>query len=103
MLCPVGSTGLIIKANEEIEVRRGMGHPEHIIVCSAEMEDKNSMRECGLATKATRAQSSGRALIIIAREAVVATRAQTSRASIDNSEVTRGGLCHKGAVIASEL
>jgi len=42
VLCPVGSTGLIIKANEEIEVRRGMGHPEHIIVCSAEMEDKNS-------------------------------------------------------------
>lgn len=43
MLCPVGSTGLIIIANEKIEVRRGMGHPEHIIVCSAEMEDKNSM------------------------------------------------------------
>jgi hypothetical protein len=41
-LCPVGSTGLIIIANEKIEVRRGMGHPEHIIVCSAEMEDKNS-------------------------------------------------------------
>ena len=53
---------------------------------------------------ATRAQSSGRALlIIIACEAVVATRAQTSRASIDKSKVTRGGLCHKGAVIASEL
>ena len=58
MLCPVGSTGLIIKANEEIEVRRGMGHPEHIIVCSAEMEDKNSMRECGLATKAQTLQRS---------------------------------------------
>ena len=43
MWCPVGSTGLIIIVNEEIEVRRGKGHPEHIIVCSAEMEDKNSM------------------------------------------------------------
>ena len=53
---------------------------------------------------ATRAQSSGRALKLIkAREAVVATRAQTSQASVDNSKGTLGGLCHKGAVIASEL
>jgi len=73
-------------------------------VCSAEMEDKNSTQECGLATKATRAQSSGQALIIIiAHEAVVATRAQTLRASVDDSKGMRGGLCHKGAVIASEL
>ena len=57
-MCPVGSTGLIIIANEEIEVRRGKGHPEHIIVCSAEMEDKNSMQECGLATKALTSQAS---------------------------------------------
>jgi hypothetical protein len=57
-LCPVGSTGPIIIANEKIEVRRGMGHPEHIIVCSAEVEDKNSMRECGLATKAQTSQAS---------------------------------------------
>ena len=58
MLCPVGSTGLIIIANKEIEVRRGKGHPEHIIVCSAEMEDKNSTRECGLASKAQTSQVS---------------------------------------------
>jgi len=44
VLCPVGSTGLIIIANKEIEVRRGKGHPEHIIVCLAEMEDKNSSK-----------------------------------------------------------
>jgi len=51
------------------------------------MEDKNSTQECGLATKATRAQSSGQALIIIiAHEAVVATRAQTLRASVDDSK-----------------
>jgi hypothetical protein len=43
VLCPVGSTGLIIIVNEEIEVRRGKGHLEHIILFSAEMEDKNSM------------------------------------------------------------
>ena len=55
---PVGSTGLIVIANEELEVRRGKEHPEHIIVCSAEMEDKNSMRECGLATKAQTLQRS---------------------------------------------
>ena len=58
MLCPVGSTGLIIIANEGIEVRRGKGHLEHIIVYSAEMEDKNSMQECGLATKAQTLQAS---------------------------------------------
>jgi hypothetical protein len=58
VLCPVGSTGLIIIANEKIEVCRGMGHPEHIIVCSAEMEDKNSTRECGLAKKAQTSQAS---------------------------------------------
>jgi hypothetical protein len=58
VLCPVGSTGLIIIVNEEIEVRRGKGHPEHIIVCSAEMEDKNSTRECGLALKAQTSQVS---------------------------------------------
>ena len=55
---PVGSTGLIVIANEELEVHRGMGHPEHIIVCSAEMEDKNSTREFGLATKAQTSQAS---------------------------------------------
>ena len=53
---------------------------------------------------ATRAQSSGRALkIIIAHEAVCATKVQASQASVDNSKGTLGGLCHKGAVIASEL
>ena len=41
-MCQVGSMGLIIIANKEIEVRRGKGHPKHIFVCSAEMEDKNS-------------------------------------------------------------
>jgi hypothetical protein len=58
VLCPVGSTGLIILTNEEIEVHRGKGHPEHIIVCLAEMEDKNSREECGLATKALTLQAS---------------------------------------------
>ena len=50
-MCPVGSTGLIVIANKEIEVLSGKAHPEHIIVCLAEMEGKNSKRECGLATK----------------------------------------------------
>ena len=58
MLCPVGSTGLIIIVNEEIEVHMGKGHPEHIIVCLAEMEDKNSTQECSLATKAQILQAS---------------------------------------------
>ena len=35
-------------------------------------------------------------IIIIAHEAVVATRAQTSQASIDNSNSTQGGRCHEG-------
>jgi hypothetical protein len=51
-LCPVGSTGLIVIANKEIEVLSRKGHLEHIIVCSAEMEGKNSQQECGLAMKA---------------------------------------------------
>ncbi len=50
-MCPVGSMGLIVTGNKEIRVLSGKGHPEHIIVCSAEMEGKNSKRECGLATK----------------------------------------------------
>ncbi len=49
---PMGSTGLIVIANKEIEVLSGKGHPEHIIVCLAEMEGKKSKQECGLATKA---------------------------------------------------
>jgi hypothetical protein len=48
----VGRTGLIVIVNREIEVLSGKGHPEHSIVCLAEMEGKNSKRECGLATKA---------------------------------------------------
>ncbi len=47
----MGSTGLIVITNKEIEVLSGKGHPEHIIVCLAEMEGKNSKRECGLAMK----------------------------------------------------
>jgi len=58
LLCPVGSTGLIVIVNKEIEVRRGKGHPEHINVCSAKMEDKNSTQECGLATKVQTLQAS---------------------------------------------
>ncbi len=50
-MCPVGSTGLIVIVNKEIKVLSGKGHPEHIIVCSAEIEGKNSKQECGLATK----------------------------------------------------
>jgi hypothetical protein len=42
---------MIVIANKEIEVLSKKGHPEHIIVCSAEMEGKNSKQECGLATK----------------------------------------------------
>jgi hypothetical protein len=33
---------MIVIANKEIEVLSGKGHPEHIIVWSAEMEGKNS-------------------------------------------------------------
>jgi hypothetical protein len=51
-LCPVGSTGLIVIAKKEIEVLSGKGHPEHIIVCLAEMVGRNSKQECGLAMKA---------------------------------------------------
>ena len=51
-MCPVGSTGLIVIANKKIEVISRKGHPEHIIVCSAEVGGKNSKKECGLATKA---------------------------------------------------
>ncbi len=57
-MCPVGSTGLIVIANKEIEVLSGKAHPEHIIVCSAEMEGKNSKQECGLATKVQTLQAS---------------------------------------------
>ncbi len=51
-MCPVGSTGLIVIANREIEVLSGKGHPEHSIVCLAEMDCKNSKQECDLAMKA---------------------------------------------------
>ena len=47
----MGSTGLIVIANRKIEVLSGKGHPEHSIVCSAEMAWKNSKQECGLAMK----------------------------------------------------
>ncbi len=50
-MCPVGSTGLIVIANKEIEVLSGKGHPEHIIVYLAEMEGKNSKQECSITTK----------------------------------------------------
>jgi hypothetical protein len=57
-LCPVGSMGLIVIANKKIEALSRKGHPEHIIVCSAEMEGKNSKQECGLATKVQTLQAS---------------------------------------------
>ncbi len=57
-MCAVGSTGLIVIANKEIEVLSGNRHPEHIIVCLAEMEGKNSKQECGLATKAQKLRAS---------------------------------------------
>ncbi len=47
----MGSTGLIVIANKKIEVISRKGHPEHIIMCLAEMEGKNSKQECGLPTK----------------------------------------------------
>ncbi len=48
---PMGSTGLIVIANREIELLSGKGHPEQSIVCLAEMDCKNSKQECGLAIK----------------------------------------------------
>ncbi len=48
---PMGSTGLIVIANREIEVLSRKGHPEHSIVCLAEIDCKNSKQECGLAMK----------------------------------------------------
>jgi hypothetical protein len=40
--------------------------------------------------------------MIMACKAVFATRAQSSRVSVDNDNDTQGGLCHEGAVIAGK-
>jgi hypothetical protein len=39
----------------------------------------------------------------LARNAVFATRAQSSRASVNNDNGMQSGLCHEGAVIAGKL